>query len=177
MADVFFDGQRDEEVVLAVWRRNPATLLKEGAAVLLASLLIVASFRFFGASAITSLLIGLWLIGVPIVIGIALFKWWNDLYVLTNQRLVDVDQRGLFHRAVAEAPLGNIQDVSFEVRGIAQTVLNYGNVFVQTASATTQISIEGVTDPQAVQQSILRAMRGGSKQRVASPQRRTRQLG
>ena len=181
MANAYFDGQRDDEEIVAVWRRNPATFLREGVVVLIASLIILLSFRMVGASIITSLLIGLWLVFVPIYVGIALYRWWNDLYVLTTQRLVDVDQRGLFHRAVAEAPLENVQDVSFEVRGIVQTVLNYGSVLVQTASVTTQISIEGVTDPQAIQQTILRATHdhkhGKRSSKVKQAAKPVRQLG
>lgn len=154
---VFFDGQRDGEEVLALWRRHPWTLAKPSVLVLVLSLLVVASFRFFGASTTTSLLLGSWLIVVPVVTGYAWYRWWNDIYLLTNQRLIDVDQKKLFHRVVAEAPLENVQDVSFETRGVVATILNYGTVFVQTASVTTEISIDGVTDPQSVQQAILRA--------------------
>ena len=158
MAETFFDGQRDGEQILQVWRRNPVTTLKEGLTVVGATLLVVASMRFLGASLVTSLAFGVWLTVVPLYTGITWYRWWNDLYVLTNQRLVDVDQKRLFHRAVAEAPLENIQDVSFETRGIIQTLLNYGTVMVQTAAVTTEIDIIGVTDPQAIQQLILRTV-------------------
>ena len=154
---VYFDGQRDNERVLAVWRRHPWTLAQPAGAVLFLSLLVIASFRFFGASTTTSLLLGTWLIGAPAVVGYTWYRWWNDVYLLTNQRLIDVDQKKLFHRVVAEAPLENVQDVSFETRGVVQTIFNYGTVFVKTASVTTEIAMEGVTDPQSVQQAVLRA--------------------
>lgn len=162
-SEAFFDGQRDGEEILFVWRRNLATLLRDGLIVVGLSLAVVYSFAVAGASLMSSLLLGLWLITVPITIGLAYYKWWNDLYVLTNQRLVDVDQKKLFHRAVAEAPLANIQDVSFEQRGIVQTLLNYGTVIVQTASVSTRIDMVGLTDPQAVQQAILRTVAAAKK--------------
>lgn len=162
-SDDFFDGQRDGEEVLFVWRRNYATMLRDGLIVVALSLAVIYSFSIAGASLFSSLLLGLWLIIVPITIGLAWYKWWNDLYILTNQRLVDVDQKKLFYRAVAEAPISNIQDVSFEMRGIVQTFLNYGTVIVQTASVSTRIDMVGMTDPQAVQQAILRTVQASKK--------------
>lgn len=155
--EFFFDGQRDGEEVLAVWRRHPWTMAKPALVVLILSLSVIASFRYLGASTVTSLLLGAWLAVVPAVCGYTWFRWWNDIYLLTNLRLIDIDQKKLFHRAVAEAPLSNVQDVSFELKGIMPTILNYGKVFVQTASVTTEIAVEDVMDPQSVQQAILRA--------------------
>jgi len=157
MTEEYFDGQRDNEDVIFIWRRHPWTLFKPALLVVLLSWVVAASLFLFGASPFTSLVIGGWLIVVPIVVGYVWFTWWNDLYLLTSVRLVDVDQRRLFHRVVSEVPLENVQDVTFETRGPIQTFLNFGVVNVQTSSVTTQISIEGVADPQSVQQAILRA--------------------
>lgn len=165
----FFDGQRDGEEVLFVWRRNFATMLRDGLIVVALSLAVIYSFSVAGASSLSSALLGLWLIAVPITVGLAWFKWWNDLYILTNQRLVDVDQKKLFYRAVAEVPIGNIQDVSFETRGIVQTFVNYGTVTVQTTSGSTRIDMVGLTDPQAVQQTILRTVQASKKQTPKEP--------
>lgn len=156
--EVFFDGQRDNEQVIGLWRRNPMTMAKQGFLALVGTLFVVAAFRWFGASLASSLALGLWLIVIPAYIGITWYRWWNDLYILTNLRLVDVDQKGLFHRTVSEIPLENIQDVSFETNGIIQTALNYGAVIVQTSSVTTQVELADVTDPQAIQQTVLRTV-------------------
>lgn len=154
----YFDGQRDDERVLGVWRRNFATLLGPGLMTVTATLVLVSIYKFFGASLLSSLALGLWLITVPLHVGITWYRWWNDLYILTTQRLIDVDQPGIFHRLVTELPLENVQDATFELRGVVQTLLNYGTITVMSASGSTQIDIAGVTDPQMVQQSVLRAV-------------------
>ncbi len=163
-SEYFFDGQRDGERVVSVWQRNPATMLRQGLIVVALSLLVSVAYARLGASAASSLLLGAWLIAVPLLSGLTWYRWANDLYILTSQRLVDVDQRSPVYRTVAEVPLGNIQDVAFERRGLLQTMLNYGTVMVQTASVTTRIDIVGVTDPQAVQQVILRTVAEEKKQ-------------
>ncbi|MBI4185501.1 PH domain-containing protein [Candidatus Berkelbacteria bacterium] len=156
--ELYFDGQRDGERIIALWRRNPATTLPQGFFVIGESLLVVAALRFYGASLVTSITLGVWLLLAPYTIFLTWFRWWNDLYILTNQRLVDVNQAHFFHRSVAEVPLENIQDVSFETHGLGQMILNFGTVKVQTASVITEIDVVGVTDPQAVAQTILRTV-------------------
>lgn len=151
-----FDGLRDNEEIHFVWRRNPFTFMKAASVVIILTLSVVGSLMIFGASPVTSLLMAAWLVVVPTIIGVSWYIYRYDTYVLTNQRLIDIDQESVFHRAVAEAPLENIQDVTYEIRGPISTLLNMGTVVVQTASVNTQISIEGVTDPQAIQQAILR---------------------
>ncbi|MCA9388559.1 PH domain-containing protein [Candidatus Berkelbacteria bacterium] len=151
-----FDGLRDNEKIHFVWRRNPFTFIKAASLITFLTLLAVGSLMVFGASPVTSLMVASWLMVVPVVVGVSWYIYRYDTYVLTNQRLIDIDQESIWHRAVAEAPLENIQDVTYEIRGPISTLLNMGTVVVQTASVNTQISIEGVTDPQAIQQAILR---------------------
>lgn len=138
-----------------MWRRHPWTMARQAFLTLAGTLIPVVAFAVFGASLVTSILIAIWLIFIPALVWLTWYEWWNDIYILTNQRLIDIDQKQLFHRTVAEVPLENLQDVTFEVRGIFPTLLNYGNVEIQTASFT-EIDMVGVTDPQAVHQAVLR---------------------
>lgn len=151
MENYYFDGQRDNEKVIAVWRRNPWTLTKSAIFLVLLTWLAVYLFQDFGL-----ITIAIWLITVPSLAFFNWFTWWNDIYILTSQRLIDIDQRRLFHKLVAEIPLENIQDVIYEVRGINQTIFNFGTVKVQTASGKTVSSMDGINDPLSVQQAILR---------------------
>ncbi|MBI4032837.1 PH domain-containing protein [Candidatus Berkelbacteria bacterium] len=161
--ELFFDGQRDNEDVIRLWRRHPWTTLRAALLVLGLTLGVVASLQLAGASLVTSFLIGFWLIAVPLIVGYTWFIWWNGMYVLTNLRLIDIDQRRVFHRTVSELPIDMVQDVTFDVRGPVATLLNFGTVIVQTTGGGTTIELEQVTDPQSVQQAILRAA-GKSRQ-------------
>ncbi|MDO8463602.1 MAG: PH domain-containing protein [bacterium] len=78
-----------------------------------------------------------------------------DLWVITNDRLVSMEQHGLFARTVAELDLWRVQDVTTDVRGVFPTFFNYGNVHVQTAAATERFLLEDVPDPNAVRTFIL----------------------
>ncbi len=155
--ELTFDGQRVGERVIVVWRKHPWVLSKPGLMVVIVVLLIAASLKFFSASAVSSFAIMLGLIVIGAVAGSALFRWWNGLYILTTERLIDVDQRSLFHRVVGELPIEHIQDVAYEVKGPLATVLNYGNVVVQTIGGGTTITMEIVEAPHVVQQEVLSA--------------------
>lgn len=83
--------------------------------------------------------------------------WRNDLYILTNDRLIDVRKRPLFlQEERREAPLDRVQNVRLEIAGLLANLFNYGNVVVQTAAAEGDISFNMVPDPRRVNQEISR---------------------
>lgn len=55
------------------------------------------------------------------------------VWVITNRRIIDMRQRGLFSREVSEISIDRIENVSVEVPGFIATVLGFGNLKVQTA--------------------------------------------
>lgn len=155
--ELSFEGQRTDEKVLVMWRKHPWVLAKTGLIAVMIVLLVAVVLRFFGASSPTSVAIVAGLILIASITGLALFRWWNGMYILTTERLIDIDQRSLFHRVVGELPIENIQDAAYEVKGPLATMLNFGNVVVQTIGGATTITIETVEAPYSVQQAILEA--------------------
>ena len=59
--------------------------------------------------------------------------YYLDVWIVTNQRVIDIEQRGLFSRLVSEKDLGVMQDISTDLSGFWATLLNYGDVHIQTA--------------------------------------------
>lgn len=93
--------------------------------------------------------------------------WYFDVYIISDTRIIQIEQKGVFHRTVSEAPLERVQDVTFDVKGIFPTLFNYGDVKVQTAS---EISLElrKIAGPEDIKTLILElqkvsstAQRGG----------------
>lgn len=66
-----------------------------------------------------------------------LFLMWTDYYldlwIITNERIIDIEQRGLFNREISEIPLHRVQDVTLEIQGPVETLLDFGTIKVQTA--------------------------------------------
>ena len=157
MSDFSFEGQRKNEDVIVVWRQHPWVLAKPGLTVVAIVLVIALVLKIFGASGYTSSAIVLGLIAIALFVFNALFRWSNSLYILTTERIIDVDQRHVLHRVVGELPIENIQDAAYEVKGLLATLLNFGNVVVQTVGGATTITLKTVEAPYSVQQAILEA--------------------
>ncbi len=94
-----------------------------------------------------------------LIIWAKLFAAWTDYYldiwIVTNNRIVNIDQKGLFRREVSTVSFDRVQDVTFEINGIIGTVLGFGDVYVQTAGETREFVIEGVENPEHVKKRIL----------------------
>lgn len=64
---------------------------------------------------------------------VAWIEYWLDMWIITSERIIDIEQRSLFSREVSEFLLSRVQDVTVEVPNLIATVLRYGNIVVQTA--------------------------------------------
>ena len=78
------------------------------------------------------------------------FERFLDLFLVTNERIVDIDFNNLLNKHFAEADLNMIQDVSSSVKGIMGTFFNYGDVLIQTAAEINQINFEKVPNPEKI---------------------------
>ena len=96
------------------------------------------------------------LVGSMYVLGVWLFgftefiDYYLDVWIVTNERIINIEQKGLFTRVASEMHLTAIQDVTSEVSGILHTFLHYGNVYVQTAGEKTEFEFENVPQPAKV---------------------------
>jgi hypothetical protein len=81
--------------------------------------------------------------------------YYLDAWIVTNHRIVNIEQRGLFSRTISELDLAKVQDVTSEVKGIIPSVLNFGSVFVQTAGEVERFVFEEVPFPHEIRKRIL----------------------
>ncbi len=88
------------------------------------------------------------------------FRTWVDYYldtwIVTNERIINIVQKNLFHRVASELHLGSIQDVTSELKGFLQSVLNFGDVHIQTAGEQKRFEFDNVADPDGIKHTILR---------------------
>ncbi len=78
-----------------------------------------------------------------------------DIWVVTDQRIVSIEQEGLFNRTVSELNLLKMQDVTAEVKGKIQTFLDFGEVYIQTAGEAARFVFSQVPHPSQVAKVIL----------------------
>jgi uncharacterized membrane protein YdbT with pleckstrin-like domain len=95
-------------------------------------------------------------------------NYYLDLWVVTNDRAMNIVQNGLFSRTVSELDLYKIQDATSEVKGFFPTIFNYGDVYVQTAGKVGRFVFEQVPNPNEVREKIIELMEDDRKYHQAS---------
>ena len=97
--------------------------------------------------------------GIIFILGYAFYIWFlynNYLYVLTNQRVIIIEQSGFFSRQIVETELDKIQNITVEVKGLMATILNFGDIKIRTAGIDATIILKSVNNPYEVQQKIIK---------------------
>lgn len=97
----------------------------------------------------------LWLLIIWACMFKALTNYYLDVIRITNFRILDVDQKGLFNRDIATMRLSNIQDVTIESKGFFPTIFKYGNIKIQSAGENTEFIIRYIANPEEVSITLL----------------------
>jgi len=85
-------------------------------------------------------------------------SWYFDVYIITDERVVDINFNNLLDKKFSETKLSMIQDITSRVSGMGQTIFNYGNVYIQTAAEIPEITFEMVPNPEKIIK-VLQVMR------------------
>jgi uncharacterized membrane protein YdbT with pleckstrin-like domain len=114
-------------------------------------------------------------------VALLLWLWWeiedwrNDLYILGDRVIIDVEKRPLFlSEQRKQASLEMIQNVSLQKRGLLSSLLDFGDVVIETAGAAGSFTFDGVGHPVKVQQAIFRRIEelGEARQQREREQRK-----
>jgi len=79
------------------------------------------------------------------------YRYNNDIWVITNQRIVDSTKTTPITLKLSTADLVNVQDMTVERDGLFRTMFNYGDVICQTAAEQQEFRMTGIPRPQDVQ--------------------------
>ncbi|MEK7139207.1 MAG: PH domain-containing protein [Patescibacteria group bacterium] len=74
----------------------------------------------------------------------AFLDYWLDVWIVTTNRIISVEQKGLFARTFAEQQRYQLQDVSAKVTGFFPTMFRYGDVLVQVAGSVQNATLKQV---------------------------------
>jgi hypothetical protein len=99
----------------------------------------------------------LWLLIVWVIFFLQWTDYYLDLWIITNKRIFDIEQNGVFTREVSVFRLENLQDITIEVSGFIATLLKYGTVHIHTAGESHDFTIKDAARPVEVKNIIMRA--------------------
>ena len=138
---MIFDGQREGEEVQFVFRRHFLTA-KSGVIFLILMIMIGVGLTLLwpNNTMIFETFLALILVGV---LGFlySYMLWYFSIYIVTNQRIRQISQRGLFKKSVVDLGLDKIQSISYGVSGIRAGLMGYGTIVIQTAVGDLVISM------------------------------------
>lgn len=98
-----------------------------------------------------------YLLAVWIIAFISWTDYYLDMWIVTNKRIVDIEQKSLFNREISSLRLERIQDVKVQVHGFIDTFLKMGTIYVQTAGAEQEFKIPLADNPLQVKEVIMKA--------------------
>lgn len=157
-----FDGQEKDEKVVLLLRRHIFTILAPLALFSLASLVpIVAGVIFYSflsahsALGIFFFISSIYYLGIWLAVFYSLTIYTLDTVIITDHRIIDNDQRGLFYRNVLELHSHRIQDVATHTNGVIETFLNFGDITVQTAGSEKHFVFPQMPNPVKVKDIIM----------------------
>lgn len=164
--NVRFDTQAEEEQIILLLRKHWITNLPW--------LAITFALIFIPPIVFPALFIRQILPAVPpnfvliltffwylVAFGFALVNfivWYFNVYIVTNERIIDVDFLHLLYKQLSSTRIARIQDVTYKLGGVIRSLFDFGDVFIQTAGTEPNFEFEAVPHPEAVVRKISELM-------------------
>jgi hypothetical protein len=159
---VSFVGADSEEKIVLLLRRHAITNIPWifTSILLLSTPVVALMFGFLDLAPVNILVIGLifWYLISFAFIFEQFLSWYFNVYIVTDERVFDVDFVNLVYREITDANIDQIQDVTVRMGSVIRTVFDYGDVIIQTAAQIPQLEFDAVPHPDRVAQ-ILRELR------------------
>lgn len=151
---ICFEAQDDDESVVLFLRQHPIVVVPW---VVLSIFLLTIPSIFIFFPPFTSLPPAYQMVVSAgwylFVLGYALARlmsWFFNIYIVTDERIVDVDFVNIFFRKISTAKIEQIQDVNIFSSGALETFFGYGSVTIQTAAEVPEFEFLAVPKPDQV---------------------------
>ena len=96
----------------------------------------------------------LFLVSLLISLSLLIYRyvrWFYNVNIITDQRVIDMDFETLFSHKTTEARLEKVEDITFKQIGILSNLFDIGSIYIQTAGAKSEIEFKGIHNPKQVQ--------------------------
>ncbi|MCA9332326.1 PH domain-containing protein [Candidatus Saccharibacteria bacterium] len=155
----YFEDQFEDEEVLFVFRKHPIVMrlglvlgsLGPLLGVIPAAVKPDLGFGWFWGGLALGCLLG-FLLFFP-----SWINWYYSVFIMTDQRFIQITQKGLFHRSVVDIGINQIQMVNYEVAGFQETILGYGTILMQTYLG--DLTIHNLHHPAKIQKKMINILR------------------
>lgn len=147
---VRLDIQREDEQIILLIREHPVTqipwVLNSLGLLLVLILLNLVLPKIFSFPQI--LFLNLFsLAAILSYIWLNFLRWYFQVGIVTNERILDIDFKSALYKEVAIARLSNVQEIASKSGGYINTLFNFGDIHVLTAGANVNIDFPNAPDP------------------------------
>jgi len=170
------------EKIIKIVRRDLIILLGRllyGAVLIVLPLVLLALGLFYNPAWLSSPLIypvlvlsaSVYFLFIWLFIFFQFIDYYLDLWIITSERIIDIQQYGFFSRVIAEQRLYRIQDVASETHGFWATIFRYGEVYVQTAGEKQRFTFYQIPNPDDIRNTIIQLAEISKKKqyKIANP--------
>ena len=92
-----------------------------------------------------------------VILFVAIADYYLDCWIITNERTIHTELKGLFNRVFSTVQHDRIQDITVDVRGIFPTFFRYGDLHIQTAGAFRKFVFQDIPEPSQTKDIIFQA--------------------
>lgn len=164
MRELFPGQDIDEKIYIAVREHPMILVMRLGLWLFLLVFYII--FKVYGLGLIGDVFSGTGVVILSLVeqvyamflllaLLIIFVVYYLNLYIVTNIRIVDIDQMGLFKHQISILNIAQIEDVTSDTNGILGTIFDYGTVYIQTAGAKERFEFSNVPQPAKLSKIII----------------------
>ena len=153
------------EKIIKVLHRNWFYLLQQYVIIIIVSAVFAVgifwlpklSLEFLGEidPSVTSIAKNFFMLAIWIYSFMIWIDYYYDIWIITSERIINIEQKGMFTRKASELRFRKIQDVTTEVVGFFPTIINYGDVKIQTAGEQNEFVFRTISDPYVIKNIIM----------------------
>jgi hypothetical protein len=156
--NISFEGQKEKESIVLFLRSHFITNLSW---ILITIILIILpiiiltfisnlGLAFFStpiSSHFTTIFTLLYYLLVFSYVFTSFLHWFYNVFIITSQRIVEIDYSDIVIHDTAAASLNHIQEIDYAQSGFVPTFLNYGNLFVRTVGDEKNFEVFSIPKP------------------------------
>ncbi|HCC22601.1 TPA: hypothetical protein DF272_00255 [Candidatus Falkowbacteria bacterium] len=159
-----FPNQKPNEKILMFIRRHWIVVAKIIILSILISVLPIAFYLFFARQyeflsqdlyrSVYVLFNSAYALFVILFTFSNFIDYYLDVWIVTDMRVINIEQKGLFAREMSEKELGRMQDITSEIKGFWATVFHFGDVHIQTAGEEQRFIFKQIPEADEVTRQI-----------------------
>jgi hypothetical protein len=165
-----FDSQMDGEEIVLLLRRHPITQVRP---ILISLIAFFAPFLFFSSPMLDFLtpqlkvatVVGWYTLLISFSLE-AFLVWFFNVFIITDERIIDVDFNSLIYKNVSSAKIDKIEDITIATGGVAASIIDYGTVYIQTAAESPELEFELVPHPNKVSKALNELMLEEEREKI-----------